>query len=63
MSTEVAREIKEGNVLFANGINDADGSSGSSDEANDGAAGAAELSLERNNAIGWSFESAFRRAA
>ena len=44
---EMAGEVKEGDVFFADGIEDADGGLSGAGEADDGAAGAAELALER----------------
>ena len=46
VAAKVAGELEEGDVLFANGVHDADGGVIAAGEAKDGAAGAAELALE-----------------
>ena len=56
VAAEVARELEEGDVLFADGIDDADGACACAPtrgcEPQNGAAGAAKLALQRLNAVG-----------
>jgi hypothetical protein len=60
----MAGELKESDVLFAHGIEDADGGFSTASEADDGAAGGAELALKRLDHFGGDpvmlFEKAFQ---
>ena len=52
MAAKVAGEFEEGDVLFAHGITNADGGEAAAGEADDGAARAAKLALERMGLVG-----------
>jgi hypothetical protein len=52
MTTEVARELEERNILFAYRIDNADGAAGGASHAENSAARSSKLSLKRRNPIG-----------
>ena len=56
MSAKMFREAEEGGVFFADVVENTDGGGGVVGEANDFAAGAAEVALKRMNARGWRVE-------
>ena len=60
MFAEVARELQEGDVFFANTIEDADGGGFFVGETNDLAPRATEFPLQRENARGWRMEMLFK---
>ena len=59
VTTKMARKFEEGDVFFAHRILDADGAESAAGEADDGAARASKLALERLSLFGWSVEMLF----
>jgi hypothetical protein len=62
VTAEVAREFEEGEIFFANIVEDADGGGVGSGEADDLAAGAAEFALKRKDTLGGFAEVLFEKA-
>jgi hypothetical protein len=62
VAAEVAGKFEEGEIFFADAVEDADGMRVGAGEADDLAAGAAECALQRNDTLGGFVEVRFEKA-